>query len=45
MCRVAGLGLIFSEGDRWHRKRKILNKVFNFDYLKSNTKKIAYICS
>lgn len=33
--RVAGKGLVFSEGEVWHRKRKILNKLFNFDFIKS----------
>lgn len=44
-ARVAGRGLVFSEGEAWHRKRKILNKLFNFDFIKSQSQKIAKISS
>jgi cytochrome P450 len=42
--RIAGFGLPFSEGQAWDRKRRILNKVFNFDFVKSQTSKIAKNC-
>ena len=42
--RVAGKGLVFSEGEVWHRKRRILNKIFNFDFIKSQSGYIAEIC-
>lgn len=41
LMRFAGKGLAFSEGERWRRKRTILNKVFNFDFVKAQTYKIA----
>ena len=42
--RLIGDGLIFSEGNRWKTKRKILNRVFNFQLLKAITGKVAEIC-
>jgi cytochrome P450 len=38
---VAGEGLVFSEGDLWKNKRKLLSKVFNFDLVKENIPKIV----
>ena len=35
--------MIFSEGEAWKNKRKLISKVFNFD-LKENIPKIAEIC-
>ena len=43
--RLIGCGLLFSEGLIWKRKRSILNKIFNFDFVKSQTHKISKICS
>lgn len=31
--RSLGHGIAFSEGNEWKRKRKIMNSVFNFDFL------------
>ena len=42
--RLTGTGLLLSEGDVWERKRKILNKMFNFNYIKSLVPKAAEIC-
>lgn len=42
--KLAGNGLTFSEGQVWRRKRNILNKIFNFEFLKSLTNNIAHIC-
>jgi cytochrome P450 len=39
-----GEGLVFSEGDNWKKKRKILSKVFNFDLIQENIPKISEIC-
>ena len=41
VIRTFGNGLIASEGKEWKNKRKILNEVFNFEFLKSLTPKIA----
>lgn len=40
-ARIAGHGLIFSEGEVWKRKRTILNKIFNFEFIKSLSGKIS----
>lgn len=40
IVRAMGRGIPFSEGDEWKRKRKIINAVFNFDFVKSMTYKI-----
>ena len=42
--RVLGNGLVFSEGQAWKHKRKILNKVFNFNFVKSLCERISTIC-
>ena len=42
--RTVGNGLLLSEGEIWARQRKILYRIFNFDYLKSQAPKIAEIC-
>ena len=44
IARAMGTGVVFSEGKVWKRKRKIITSVFNFDFLKSLTWKIAKIC-
>jgi cytochrome P450 len=40
-----GRGIPFSEGEEWKRKRKIINAVFNFDFVKSMTYKIEKLCA
>lgn len=42
--RTMGEGVPFSEGDVWKRKRRIINKVFNFELIKNMTVKIAELC-
>lgn len=42
--RSLGHGIAFSEGDEWKRKRKIMNSVFNFDFITDCIPKIARIC-
>jgi cytochrome P450 len=39
-----GEGIVFSEGDIWKKKRKLLSKVFNFDLIQENIPKISEIC-
>ena len=41
--RGMGEGLMLSEGKTWKMKRKDLNSVFNFDFFKSLTFRIAEI--
>ena len=41
MKRGLGEGITFSEGKTWKMKRNVLNSMFNFDFLKSLTSKIA----
>ena len=41
--RGLGEGLLFSEGNSWKMKRKVLTQVFNFDFLKRLAPKIAGI--
>ena len=36
-----GSGLVFSEGTEWKAKRKVLTQVFNFEFIKSLSPKIA----
>ena len=43
--RVLGYGIAFSEGGEWKRKRKIINTVFNFNFLMSIIPKIVEICN
>ena len=42
--RAFGFGLLFSEKEVWKAKKKILNQVFNFDFIKSNIPKIMEVC-
>ena len=42
--RTMGEGIPFSEGEVWKRKRRIVNKVFNFDLIKSLTGKVSDLC-
>ena len=44
MKRGLGEGLVLSEGKAWKMKRRVLNTVFNFDFIKSLTLRIAEIC-
>ena len=44
MKRGFGEGLLLSEGKTWKMKRKILNRIFNFDFIKSLTFRIAEVC-
>ena len=41
--RGLGEGLVLSEGDIWKMKRKVLTKVFNFDFTKKLAPKISNI--
>ena len=42
--RVVGLGLTFSEKEFWKKKRKIISKVFNFDFISKKHNDIVRIC-
>lgn len=42
--RATGNGLPFSEGSDWKRKRTILSKLFNFDFVQAQTQRIANAC-
>ncbi len=42
---LLGDGLLFSEGEEWKMKRKIMSNVFNFDFLRSKIPTIIQICS
>ena len=42
--RATGEGVVFSEGKVWKMKRKVLNEIFNFDFIKSLTPQIADSC-
>jgi cytochrome P450 len=35
-----GEGIVFSEGEHWKNKRKLMSKVLNFDLIKENIPKI-----
>lgn len=41
---LMGNGLIFSEGEEWKMKRKIMAHVFNYDFIKSKIGFIARTC-
>lgn len=41
--RVAGMGLTFLDGETWKKRRRALNEVFNFDFLKSMVPKLDEI--
>jgi len=38
-----GHGVMFSEGDEWKKKRRIMSTVFNFEFIKSKIPLIAKI--
>lgn len=40
-----GEGLLFSEGDEWKMKRKIMSSVFNYDFIKYKVGTISDICN
>lgn len=40
---LIGEGLLFSEGNEWKRKKKIMSNVFNFDFIKSKIQNIFEI--
>ena len=42
--RRLGIGIVFSEGEAWKKKRKIVTEIFNFDFLQKLSPKIALIC-
>jgi cytochrome P450 len=44
LIRVMGKGIPFSEGNEWKRKRRIINAVFNFEFVKAMTGKIEKVC-
>lgn len=35
IIRAMGRGIPFSEGEEWKRKRKVINTVFNYEFIKS----------
>lgn len=43
--RTLGKGVAFSEGNEWKSKRKIMNSVFNYEFIKSNIPKIVRLCN
>jgi cytochrome P450 len=38
---TGGNGIVFSEGELWKNKRKLMSKVFNFELVKENISKIT----
>lgn len=40
---IMGNGLVFSEGNEWKMKRKIMSTVFNYDFIKSKIPIISKI--
>jgi len=41
---LVGNGLLFSEGEEWKNKRRIMSSVFNYDFIKSKIRAIVNIC-
>ena len=41
MKRVMGNGLSFKEGLEWKKRRKIMNTIFNYDFISENIPKIC----
>ena len=37
---LGGGGILLDEGNEWHRRRQILNRVFTHNFVKSRTQKI-----
>lgn len=44
VVRGLGKGLVFSEGQTWKKKRRVLNKLFTFDLIKQLCFSIEEIC-
>ena len=42
---ISGHGIISSEGSEWKKKRQLMNKVFNFNFVAQLTSKIKEKCS
>ena len=40
---IMGNGLVFSEGNDWKMKRKIMSTIFNYDFIKSKIRIISKI--
>ena len=38
-----GSGMLFSQGEKWKNKRRVISKAFSFDLLKENIPKVAEI--
>jgi cytochrome P450 len=43
MKAVGGKGFFFSEGEKWKNKRKVMSKIFNFDFITSQVPIISKI--
>ena len=41
--RILGDSLLFSEGEKWKDKRRLMTKIMNFNYLKNKQTKIIKI--
>lgn len=41
--RIIGGGILLSEGEIWKDKRKVMNKIFNYDFITDNIPKIERI--
>ena len=44
MTEGTGLGVIMSEGNQWKMKRKLVNEIFTFDFMKAQTPLISNVC-
>jgi len=42
--RAMGSGIPFSEGDIWKKKRRIITKVFTFEFVLSKIEKMRQLC-
>lgn len=45
LIRVFGKGMGVVEGSDWKKKRKAMNEIFNYEFLKANIPKIIRICN
>lgn len=43
VIRGLGRGLVFLEGAEWHQRRKVLNKIFNFQLIKNMASMICEV--
>jgi len=41
---LAGKGFFFSEGEAWKNKRKMMSKIFHFDFVTAQTETIKKVC-